>query len=154
MLWSWNDFALHLPQSMREAVREFNSARNFPFSVISVLFLSLPPKLGAVLNSPPGNYRDVCCLFINSCYLEFVLFFGLPPPFFFFNALGDRFYCHPFFKWCSHLEWRVDYVPVGQYHSQEKICCEPPLQHKTMHLFRKGEDKEESWDEDRGTFWA
>ena len=70
-------------------------------------------------------------------FCEFVLLFGC------FLAVGDRFYCHPFLsdaKYCSDFERRVNYVPLSQYHSQEKMHCKPLLRCKKMHLFRKAED--------------
>lgn len=45
-------------------------------------------------------------------------------------------------------------VPLGQYHSKEKIPCKPLLRHKTMGLFRKGGNMKESKDNDRDSFWA
>lgn len=120
------------------------------FLSLRSLFLPFIPKFAVVLNSFPGKYKEMCwSLSLHNFFLFGVClifqFWGC----FFFLAVGDRFDCHPFlsYAWCClDFEWRVYSVPLGQCHSQEKIRCKPLLRHKTMHLFRMGEDMKESWD--------
>lgn len=83
MLWSWNDFALHLPQSMCKAVSEINTTMNFSFFAFSVLFFSLIPKLAVVLNAPPGKYKEMCWSLSSHNFIWSLSYFLLFGGFFF-----------------------------------------------------------------------